>query len=111
VKTQYKSEDPACTIKIENLICVKLGSGSRRLIYPYFSEEPALSDESARVGLFLLGQALPEYSIEELRILDVLRSASFSTRDYPLRGDEREIFRSRYLTLKAEWDILRSEYP
>lgn len=111
VRTQYAIAALDCTIKIENLICVELGNGARRLIYPYFSEQPVLTEDAAREGLFLLGQGLPSYSIDELRILDVLRGMSFSTSDFPLRGDEEEIFMRNYRALKREWDRLRTEYP
>lgn len=110
IKKQFVVEALGCTVKVENLLSVKIGDESHRLVYPYFSEKPALTAESARVGLWVLNQALPVFSVEDFRILDVLRSASFATIDSPLQGNEEGLFMSQYTALLAEWRKLRKEY-
>lgn len=97
-------------VKVESVLAVDLGAGSYRIAYPYFSEEPALPEEGARLGLWLLSQALPHYRTEHLRMLDVLRGNSYGEVDVPLRGDEAELFASKYQALQEEWVKLRSEY-
>lgn len=97
------------SIKAESMLAVKIGGHSTRLVYPYFSEEPILSEEAARLGLWVLGEATAKYQREEFRILDVLRSASFGIADLPLKGDEREIFMKKYATILEEWEELRKE--
>lgn len=97
-------------VKIENLLSIKIGDQYHRLIYPYFSEEPALPPEGARTGLWLLTTALPSYRSEDIRILDVLRSMSFGIVDYPFSGNERDIFTSKYAAVLARWKKLKEEY-
>jgi len=98
-------------VKVESVLAVDLGNGSFRVVYPYFAEEPLLPEEGARLGLWLLSQALPHYRPEHLRILDVLRGASYGLIDVSLLGDEADVFASKYRELRADWDRLRAEYP
>lgn len=90
-------------VKVENLLSLRLGDDKFRYIYAYFSDKPALTSESARLGLWLMGKALPQHSIEDMRILDVLRGETFSTDKYPLRGDEEESFTLQYRRILREW--------
>lgn len=110
VKAQHIVPSLRCIVKVENLISLRVGETSRRLIYPYFCEDPALPEEGGRIGLWLLGQSLTEYPIEEMRILDVLRGRAFATRDVPLQGDEERIFLANYQRALDEWRRLREEY-
>lgn len=98
------------TVKVGNLLALKIRNESNRIIYPYFSEEPSLTEEGGRLGLWLLNEAIAPYDIEDMRILDVLRSTSFATIDYPMQGNEREIFVGRYDQVLSEWKELRKEY-
>lgn len=110
VKFQLSISELNVVVKVENLLAVKVGDQFNRIVYPYFAEQPVLQEEGGRIGLWLLGQALATYPIDDLRILDVLRSASFATVDYPLRGNEEEIFLRRYAHVLAEWNELRKDY-
>jgi hypothetical protein len=98
------------TVKIEGLLGVGIGRGSGRYVYPYFAEEPPLSEEHARLGLWLMSEALPQYRLEDFRILDVLRSKSFSLGDLPLQGDERFAFARKYTEITETWSSLRATY-
>lgn len=98
------------TIKVENLLCVRSGGGFRRLVYPYFSERPTLPEEGGRLGLWALAAALREHDVGDMRILDVLRSRTFATGDYPLRGDEGDVFARRYKSLIDQRNELLAEY-
>lgn len=98
------------TIKIENTLGLRLDSRSNRIIYPYFSEEPPLDNDSARLGLWVLHQGLPNYGLNELRILDVLRSTSYAPEDVPFVGNEDELLFEQFELLLAEWARLREEY-
>lgn len=97
-------------VKIENILAVRVGDESNRLIYPYFSEEPFLQAEAARLGLWVLSSALTRYSAQDIRILDVLRGASFSLGDLPIKGNEEAIFTKKYEALVTEWEKLKDEY-
>ena len=98
-------------VKIENVFGLNSGPGFHRLIYPYFSEKPAIGEEAARLGLWAMYQALGRHhELSDMRILDVQRGASFGTIDGALRGDEADTFARRYAYLISEWDRLRKEY-
>lgn len=97
-------------VKIENLLSLRINDQSNRIIYPYFSETPVLPEEGVRIGLWLLSEALPQYDPSDLRILDILRSASYGTGDVPFRGNEGEALREKYSVALAKWRELRKEY-
>jgi hypothetical protein len=115
VKAQLPIAEVGGLVKIENLLAVTIGAPSidnrsNRIIYPYFSEHPILSDEAFRLGLWALSAALQQYSPSDLRLLDVLRGTSFGIADCPLRGDEQVLFVRHYGALLREWRRLREEY-
>jgi len=97
-------------VKVENVLGLTIGDHSHRIIYPYFSENPALTSESARLGLWLLREALNQYAPEDFRILDIIRSKPFSVGSDPFDGKEKELFITRYKGLLAERKKLRKEY-
>jgi hypothetical protein len=98
------------TVKVENLISLRIGGGGRRLIYPYFADIPRLPLEAARIGLWVMGQALLDRDMDDMRILDVIRGASFGVADVPFEGNEEMIFLREYQAAQAEWQRLRREY-
>jgi len=115
VKKHHKIDVLNATVKVENLLSINIGGDeqghiSQRLIYPYFAEEPILTPQSIRLGLWLLSMALPDYDSRYLRILDVIRAKAFSLSDVPLRGDEEEIFIQKYSALISEWEELYQTY-
>jgi hypothetical protein len=110
VKGRYEFADLGAVIKVENLLSVRLGGGGERLIYPYFSEKPALTEEGGRLGLWLMAEALPGKAVDDLRILDVIRATAYSVDRYPLLGNEEAIFRARYAAILTEWQELWEEY-
>jgi hypothetical protein len=110
VKGRYEILDPKCSIKIENVLAAKLRDGTERITYPYFSEEPALSEEAARIGLWILGESLKDHRLQDIRILDVLRSRSFSINDCPFRGNEGGLLGARYRQMHDEWLRLKEQY-
>ena len=97
-------------VKVDNILSARDGRDDEHYVYPYFSENPVLDEEAARLGLWLLGQALPAVPHAEIRILDIIRGAPFSVDRYPLAGDEEVNFRNRYAALLREWEALRAEY-
>lgn len=97
-------------VKVENTLSITVGDDGRRIVYPYFPERPALSEEAARLGLWVMSQALAPYDVDGMRILDVIRGRSFSVLDTPFTGDEERIFRGRYEALLQEWQHLRADY-
>lgn len=98
------------TIKVENTLSITVVGDGRRVIYPYFCEDPELSQEAARIGLWLMSECFAEYAPEQMRILDVIAGRSFSVLDTPLMGDEEEQFLMRYADLLGQWRALRTEY-
>lgn len=84
--------------------------GVEHYVYPYFAPEPPLSEEAARLGLWLLIEALPQVPPAEIRILDVIRGQTFSVDRNPLDGAENQNFIQRYRGLLAEREALAAEY-
>lgn len=109
-KAQFEVPELDAVVKLENLLAFRIGDKENRIVYPYFSEVPILPDEGARLCIWLLGEALEDYKIEDMRILDVLRGKSFATIDVPLQGNEQELFIQKYDQVLKEWDKLRKEY-
>ena len=110
LKARYRFPGLDATVKVDNILTVVDGSGDEHVVYSYFSPEPALTDESARLGLWLICQAFPGIPAEELRILDIIRGNTFSLDRTPLTGEEELEFRARYARLIRERDMLRKEY-
>ena len=98
------------TVKVENTLSITVGDDGHRILYPYFCEDPALSNEAARLGLWVMSQCITGYSTKDMRLLDVIQGRSFSDLDTPLVGDEEALFLKRYSELLKEWHTLRDEY-
>ncbi|GGI33077.1 hypothetical protein [Bradyrhizobium guangdongense] len=109
VKAQFTVEELNATIKIENLVAVRIPDGSSRVIYPYFSETPILPDEGARLGFWALQQALPDFRYEDFRIIDLLRRAYFRPAEVGRAGDEPDLFIAKYRQILDEWARIRGE--
>lgn len=109
-KTSFAAPRTDATIKIANILAVRDGRDEDHFVYPYWFDSPMLTEEAARVGLWVLTQALPKVDENELRILDVIRGQTFSLDRNPLSGNESTIFRERYRSAVADWDRLRIEY-
>jgi len=103
VHARHDFDELGVTIKVDNLLCFQIDRDRHRLIYPYFSEAPPLSPRWARVGLWVASQALANFSILDLVILDIQRARSFSVREVDLQGDEQQIFFRRMLQLSEMW--------
>lgn len=110
VHTHYVVPGMDLTVKVDNLLALKLGEDHHKLIYPYFCEEPILLERWARVGLWLMRDALSKYDPVDMEILDVLRARSYSGGSVFLQGDEQMVFASRYSQIYSKWYELRPEY-
>lgn len=111
LKAHFPFANLDAVVKVDNILSVRDGAGEEHVVYPYFSPQPELSENAARLGLWLLSSALPTVPLEEIRILDVIRGRTFSVDRSPLRGDEQEEFITRYSAALNERDVLRREYP
>jgi hypothetical protein len=109
VSAQLPLKELGTVVKIENTAAVKTWDGSHRVIYPYFSETPALPEEGARLGFWALKEALPDYRAEDFRIVDMQRRAYFRPVDIGMKGDEEKQFVQRYGALLRIWRKLRDE--
>lgn len=98
-------------VKIENNLAFQIGEDDRRVVYPYFCEDPEMTEQVARLGLWAMSAAIPDYSIDSMRVLDVIRGRSFSILDTPTTGTEEADFRAAYQVLLDRWRELRREYP
>lgn len=94
--------DKNLTIRLDNFLSVKDSKGVSRFIYPYFYDSPALRNEAARVGLWVIKQSFPGLRFEHFRILDVPRGRIFSPDRCYLEGDEEDILRVKYQQL---WNL------
>ncbi|PYE88052.1 hypothetical protein [Phyllobacterium leguminum] len=101
--------DLQARVKVDSVLSVRDANGVEHYIYPYFFPEPAITNESARLGLWVLTQAFNDVPPDEMRILDVIRGRTFSIDRSPLLGNEEEEFRGRYRRLIEERDALLSE--
>jgi hypothetical protein len=97
------------TIRIRDALHARVRGEYIRVVYSYFSEEPALSEEGRRLGLWVMRQALTEPDPGDMRIIDALRRTFFSPQTTPLQGNEGMIFRENYKSLIGEWERLRHE--
>jgi hypothetical protein len=97
-------------VKVENTLSITVGDDGHRIFYPYLCEEPALSDEAARLGLWVMSQAINGYALKDMRLLDVMQGRSFSILETPLRGDEENRFRAKYREAIDAWESLKKRY-
>ena len=97
------------TIRIRDALHARVREKYTRVVYPYFSEEPALTDEGGRLGLWVMKQALAKLDPHDMRIIDPLRRVFFSPETTPRKGDEEEIFHDKYTKLIDEWERLKLE--
>lgn len=110
VHNRFSVPELQLTVKIDNLLTLRVGDSLRRCIYPYFSDSPPLSEKWARVGLWFMDQAFPNIPLSDVEILDVLRSRSFNAAYVALAGNEEAIFRAKYLDMLELWRSLRPDY-
>jgi len=68
--------DVSGIIRIRDALHATVRGEYIRVVYPYFSEEPALSEEGGRLGLWVMQQALTEIDPNDARIIDPLRMAA-----------------------------------
>lgn len=97
------------TIRVKDALNARIKGEYTRVVYPYFSEEPALPEEGGRLGLWVMQKALPKFSPNDMRIVDPLRRTLFSPQTVPLLGNEEEIFCDYYRILIDEWEYLKNE--
>jgi hypothetical protein len=110
VSAQLPINELNATVKIENVVAVRIPDGSSRVVYPYFSESPELPIEGARLGLWALKEALSDFRAEDFRIVDVLRRSYFRPTENPLQGNERSLLIQKYDVVLKEWRKIRSEF-
>jgi hypothetical protein len=110
LKAQVPFPSLGATVKVDSILSVRDGLEAEHAVYPYFVPDPALSENAARLGLWLLIKALPAYSPNEIRILDVIRGQTFSLDRTPLQGDEEAEFSRRYAAILLQQGELRGEY-
>ncbi|NYD89004.1 hypothetical protein [Sphingomonas melonis] len=103
IKSTFGFAEIEGVVKVENLLSLKIGDDRFRYVYPYFCEKPPMDAETARLGLWLMSEALPDLPLAEMRILDVLRGEAYSPDIYPLIGNEEEVFALRYRRILREW--------
>lgn len=109
VHARHEFEELGITLKVDNLLALRIDRDRHRLIYPYFSERPALSTRWARVGLWAISETLDGFRPQDMVLLDVQRARSFSVREIDLRGDEEAIFTERMAELQDIWDEIVEE--
>ncbi|CDN94735.1 hypothetical protein [Agrobacterium tumefaciens] len=110
LKSNFHFPDLGATVKVDSILSVRDAQGVEHYVYPYFAPEPVLSEEAARLGLWLLLETLDQVPPAEIRILDVIRGETFSIDRYPLVGTEEQNFIRRYRALLAEREALAEEY-
>lgn len=109
VHGKLRIEDLGSTIRIKDALHARVRGEYTRVVYPYFSEEPELTQEGGRLGLWVMQQALTNLDANDMRIIDPLRGAFFSPGTTPLEGNEESVLRERYISLIGEWERLKRE--
>lgn len=109
VHGNLKIEELGATVRIRDALHARVREKYTRVVYPYFSEEPALSEEAGRLGLWAMQQALPSLDPSDMRLIDPLRRVFFSPETTPLQGDEKTVFIGKYRSLFSEWERLKDE--
>jgi hypothetical protein len=109
VGARFAIEELKATVKVESVVAVQLHDGTHRIVYPYFSESPVLPADGARLAFWAMQEALPDFSVEDFRVIDVLRSSYFRASEIPLRGDERATFVRQFDGVLKEWRKLKDE--
>jgi len=109
VHGSLRIDDLGGVIRIRDALNARVREKYTRVVYPYFSEEPALSEEGGRLGLWAMQQALPKLDPGDMRIIDPLRRVFFSPETTPLKGDEEAVFHDKYRSLIDEWERLKLE--
>ncbi|MBN9217650.1 MAG: hypothetical protein J0I79_06835 [Mesorhizobium sp.] len=94
-------------VRIRDALHARVRGEYTRVVYPYFSEAPALPEEGGRLGLWAMQQALTEYDPNDMRVIDILRRNFFSPQTTPLKGDEGMVFWENYISTIAEWERLK----
>lgn len=102
-------ESLGATVRIRDALHARVRGEYTRVVYPYFSEEPPLSEEGGRLGLWVMQQVLTDADPADMRIIDALRRTFFSPQTTPLQGDEETVFHEKYGTLIGEWERLKLE--
>lgn len=110
-KSRFEFNELGGTVKVENTLAAKMGDGTNRIVYPYFSENPALTEPAVRLGLWMMQAAFPQHKLDDMRILDVQRAVSYSATDVPLNGDEKDMFKNYYMKILKKWDRLHDDFP
>lgn len=107
LRTRFEFLDLAAMVKVDSILSITDGLGGHHYVYPYFAEAPELSEDAARLGLWLLSRALPDVPADRFRLLDVFRARAFSIGQNPLQGDEEQRFSRLYAGLIQERNGLR----
>lgn len=94
-------------VKVESAVGIQTGDGAHRIVYPYFSETPALPEEGIRLGFWALNKAIPRYPLDTFRIVDFHRRKYWRPSDVSMLGNEGETFTAMYRQLLSEWTALR----
>lgn len=102
-------ENLCATVRIRDALHARVRGEYTRVVYPYFSEEPPLSEEGGRLGLWVMQQVLTEADPADMRVIDALRRTFFSPQTTPLQGNEETVFHEKYRTLIGEWERLKRE--
>ncbi len=109
VHGDLKFEDIGGVVRIRDALHARVRGEYTRVVYPYFSEEPALPEEGGRLALWAMQQALSEPDPNDVRVIDILRKTFFSPLVTPLNGDEEIVFRKKYMSVVTEWELLKLE--
>jgi hypothetical protein len=102
-------ESLGATVRIRDALHARVRGEYTRVVYPYFSEEPPLSEEGGRLGLWVMQQVLTEADPADMRVIDALRRTFFSPQTTQLQGNEETVFHKKYRTLIGEWERLKLE--
>ncbi len=97
------------TFRIRGALHARVRGEYNRIVYPYFSEEPALSEEGGRLGLWVMQHAMSNLNPADMRIVDPLRKTFFSPQNTSFHGNEDVVLRDRYALLIDEWEKLKRE--
>lgn len=108
-KGKYEAQNHDLIVKVENIMGITINN-QERLGYPYWFPDPTLSEEAARVGLWVISTALADQNPENIRIFDIIRSSFYSLENTPLEGNEEIILLNNFDRISKLREKLKAEY-
>jgi hypothetical protein len=99
-----RSLDKDGVLRVHGTLAWQDNSGRVFIVYPYFDKDLALGERSARLARWVMADAMPDFSVADMIIVDVLRGNAFDNDNSPILGDEEAVLVDQYSRMLREWE-------